>query len=110
MENSGLKKQNIQYKKNYCNKCTICKVKATSGHQAADCVISVFFRHILQNNKAFLKKMDPSLINPLMMEFGLHVKETPPAKYSCSFKQCSRQLKNCLSLLGIVITFINGPQ
>ena len=56
----------------------ICKVKAISGHQAADCVIPFFFRYILKNNKAFAKEMDPCLINSLMMEFGLQVKLTNP--------------------------------
>jgi hypothetical protein len=41
------------------NECSTCKVKATSGHQAVDCIIPVFFRYILKNNKAFKKKLDP---------------------------------------------------
>ena len=64
------------------NECTKCRVKATSGHQAADCIIPVFFRHILQNSKAFKKRMDPKKVNSLMWEFSLPVKEMPPHLYS----------------------------
>ena len=64
------------------NECTKCRVKATSGHQAADCIIPVFFRHILQKSKAFKKRMDPKKLNSLMWEFSLPVKEMSPPLYS----------------------------